>query len=421
VPAVRTDSSFTVTARVRFAPGAVVPPAATAVSQGGPLSSGFALEWVRSSGTQGFWRFSVSPADGANPAYVRARSAGSAVVGTWTHLAGVYDAAAGEVRLYVDGLRVAATAGRVSANVAGNILIGYAVGGSGGTTNFWSGAIDDVHVWTGVRTADEIRDDESTPVTGRETAFAGQLGRFVRNGDDAAVSTAPADRFTTTGPVPPGYHFSAPLGIPAPQGASDTRPAYSCLRGSDEFTSVQADCKGDRVLRVLGPLYIGRPDNVPTLPIYLCRAGSDLFDSNDAGCEGAAYESRLGYAQAYAHLVRSKTLGVPADRTTSTARVPGHEPEVGFGIVALTQVTGTTALYRCENGADQFTTTDSGCEGIGQRPQRVGWIWTAAPPNAQESVELFRCTDGSDRFDTTDRACWGRTFERSLGFVVRQF
>lgn len=101
---VRTDRSFTVSAWVTLTSTAGF---ATAVSQDGFVASGFFLQY---SAADGRWAFSRTNADTANAAATRALSTAAPALNTWTHLSGVYDAEAGQLRLYVNGIRQSATA-----------------------------------------------------------------------------------------------------------------------------------------------------------------------------------------------------------------------------------------------------------------------------------------------------------------------
>src|SRR5205814_1200684 len=71
-----------------------------AVSQDGNRVFGFFLGYVGSSHR---YSFHIIPGDSENLTTVPALSSAAPTVGVWTHLTGVYDAGAGQVRLYVDG------------------------------------------------------------------------------------------------------------------------------------------------------------------------------------------------------------------------------------------------------------------------------------------------------------------------------
>jgi hypothetical protein len=78
---------------------------------------------------------------------------------TWTHLAMTWDSA--ELRLYVDGAEVAtAPATAALAGSAGSVRIG----GNGVASQFFSGLIDEVRIFSDARTPAEISADMNTPV-----------------------------------------------------------------------------------------------------------------------------------------------------------------------------------------------------------------------------------------------------------------
>lgn len=95
--ALQTDRSYSVSAWLRTSKTTNYP---AAVSQEGAQRSSFLLR-VAPDPEQ--WEFAVST-DPASGAHTRVGSgAGSVTLDRWTHLVGVYDAAAGKARLYVDG------------------------------------------------------------------------------------------------------------------------------------------------------------------------------------------------------------------------------------------------------------------------------------------------------------------------------
>ncbi|HEY3003829.1 MAG TPA: LamG domain-containing protein, partial [Kribbellaceae bacterium] len=93
----QTGTSFTVAAWVRVTDGSAYRAIA---SQDGTIKPGFQLQWQAGTGK---WRFVLPTADAYNVTSVIVTSGQSGVVGTWAHVAGVYDSVAGEARLYVDG------------------------------------------------------------------------------------------------------------------------------------------------------------------------------------------------------------------------------------------------------------------------------------------------------------------------------
>ena len=154
-PVVGTDSSFTVAAWVK--PTSLGTLNATAVSQDGSRKSGFYLGY-RVLGGSGYWSFSLPDADTDTASWTHAHSVDPvALDGEWHHLAGVYDAAARKIRLYVDGGLQAETEFTTPWNAGGVFQIGQSLY-LGHAADPWPGGVDDVQVFTGVLTADEIND-----------------------------------------------------------------------------------------------------------------------------------------------------------------------------------------------------------------------------------------------------------------------
>ncbi|MFD9002114.1 LamG domain-containing protein [Streptomyces sp. NPDC059582] len=95
--AVDTSKSFTVSAWVKLNS---LTGNSTFLSQNGTTNNGFQLYY--SSGAQ-VWGFGRHSTDGTTGAVWRAVYGSKATTGQWTHLVGVYDATAKELRLYVNG------------------------------------------------------------------------------------------------------------------------------------------------------------------------------------------------------------------------------------------------------------------------------------------------------------------------------
>jgi len=418
--AVRTDQSFMVSAQVRLDPAAVgTTGTLTAVSQDGPLSSGFTLGYDRA--TKG-WTFALSPADAASPATIAVDSSAlgvRAVPGEWTHLLGLYDVTNGQVKIFVNGTPAGIKNGRATANVAGGVALGRdrRNGQAGG---FWHGAIDDVHAWQGVNEAEGLS-TFYVPVADRRSPFDGQYNRYL------TLSAGSMDHASVPGGAAPYYHFERSLGVFAPADAENTRMLYTCrISGDDVFTSMAEDCDGHERLGQLGQVYREPPEDRPTQAVYRClfvSAGiySDHFDSTDPECEGARTEFLLGYTLPYVHLVRYTSPVHPYDHTSETMLVGAdYLPEQALGRLPMRGGEGRVVVRNCLDGADTFLSTDPACEGKADAGT-VGWIWTSAPDDLA-SRELFRCrARWGEVFESTSSVCGGHTVIKSLGFVAVGF
>ncbi|MEV5548716.1 LamG-like jellyroll fold domain-containing protein [Streptomyces sp. NPDC052309] len=76
--------------------------------------------------------------------------------GRWYHLVGVRDGASNEIRLYVDGEPAATAAGGAAYPSTGALSVGRAQWG-GSNTDFWNGAVDEVHAYDRALTAEEVK------------------------------------------------------------------------------------------------------------------------------------------------------------------------------------------------------------------------------------------------------------------------
>ncbi|WP_160150198.1 LamG-like jellyroll fold domain-containing protein [Nonomuraea solani] len=408
-PVIRTDAGFTVTAWARL--DETGDQWRTILSQDGTQASGFQLRYRADTRK---WSFALAQSDTGDGDMVSVDSSGPARAGEWTHLTGVYDAADARLRLYVNSAFEGSVPMTAKWNATGAFQVGRGKVNGAAATPF-TGVIDDVHAWTGVRTQDQIRDEyRDQPVTRQTNHYGRQLGRFYNLAGHHIV---------TSGQVPPGSHFEFSLGLLAPQGAPDTRVIYSCRSGATDYF-LSPDCGTHTNLGSVGRLYSTPPAGVPTLQVYRCAiSGGGHFASTDPGCEGRTTEFSLGHTRAYTHLIRHVTSGYPYDHASSTARIErNYRPEGNYGTVAMFQLPGTTALMNCRDGLDTFTSADPACEGK-TVVRRLGYIWTAPPqgvPGAPGAVgaELFRCrASWGDLFDSRDRDCEGQELDRSLGFV----
>lgn len=130
-PVIDTSSDYTISAWVRLT-GTGTP--ATVVSQNGTAAGAAALRY---STADGKWAFTVAPADSADQTPVTVESTGPALVGGWTQLAGVYDTAAGQARLYVNGQPQGSAAVAGTFTATGPVEIGRGL----------TGDVDDVRIW----------------------------------------------------------------------------------------------------------------------------------------------------------------------------------------------------------------------------------------------------------------------------------
>ncbi|MET9631809.1 LamG domain-containing protein [Lentzea sp. NPDC006480] len=167
-PAVRTDQSFSVSAWVRqdqaLAPG--LPDAA--VTQEGAVISGFYLGYRQNADSGGKWEFYLPSADAVDrPADEGVWSSAPAQLGTWTHLTGVYDAPAKQIRLYVNGVLAGSGPRTKGFNATGPLLMGRGKWNNN-VGHQWRGGIDEVRAFSRVVSEEEVRG-----IVGRDAVSVG--------------------------------------------------------------------------------------------------------------------------------------------------------------------------------------------------------------------------------------------------------
>ncbi|BCB83924.1 LamG domain-containing protein [Phytohabitans suffuscus] len=146
-PALYTDQSFTMAAWVMLDS---LTGERTLVSQRGAHESGGWLKYSSSAG--GKWRFTVSEEDATTTDMESVTSEVLAEEGVWTHVAGVYDAARSELRIYVNGeKRGTQTIPFTPMASSGPLLVGRTFWHDQ-LVDPWIGAIDDVTVFQGAMT-----------------------------------------------------------------------------------------------------------------------------------------------------------------------------------------------------------------------------------------------------------------------------
>lgn len=149
-PVVHTNQSFSVSAWVYLTERDDY---ATVVSQSGTNRSSFYLQYYPRGDR---WRFVAPASDSSSePAYPAAQDSRPARVGEWTHLTGVYDASARQIRLYVNG-SLAGEAAATLWDAGGPLVLGGALTGTT-ASNFFPRGVDELRVYDKALTESEIR------------------------------------------------------------------------------------------------------------------------------------------------------------------------------------------------------------------------------------------------------------------------
>ncbi|MEV5159088.1 LamG domain-containing protein [Streptomyces sp. NPDC053728] len=150
-----TRSSYTVSAWVRLTDGSRN---RTVLSQDGAHRSPFYLGYEKNEGT---WTFravdSDAPADGTW-SYQRVAAKNPASPGVWTHIAGVYDAPAKELRFYVNG-RLQGSAAYTTAWAADGPMQFGRTFWKDTYTDYVRGSVDEATAWQRALTGGEVADD----------------------------------------------------------------------------------------------------------------------------------------------------------------------------------------------------------------------------------------------------------------------
>ncbi|MFE9675285.1 LamG-like jellyroll fold domain-containing protein [Streptomyces sp. NPDC006259] len=150
-PVVKTGASYTVSAWVR--PNALGSTDQVVLAQGG--TDGFRLLY---DGARGTWALRTATEGG--PGQVTVAAGRPAVPGVWTHLAAMYDAAAGRLRLYVNGRFQAEESAVALVAADGPLEFGRAASTvSAGYAGYFGGSLDEVGVWQRPLTETEIADE----------------------------------------------------------------------------------------------------------------------------------------------------------------------------------------------------------------------------------------------------------------------
>ncbi|MGI5289816.1 LamG-like jellyroll fold domain-containing protein [Nonomuraea polychroma] len=186
-PVVDTTRNFTVTAWARLT---ATTGTATLVTQEGARAGAFALQYSKPDDR---WALTRTGADADAATTARALSAAAPRLNEWTHLAGVYDAAAGTLSLYVNGSLASTVAFTQPWNATGPLTIGRGKV-AGAAAEFWPGDVDDVRVYGRAMFADEVADLVNSAAT-----LVGHWKLDEESGTSAADSSGRATAATLAG------------------------------------------------------------------------------------------------------------------------------------------------------------------------------------------------------------------------------
>ncbi len=394
---VRMDDSFSVAAWAKLDHKNQV---ATVMAQEGVRTHGFMLQYRPQIDR---WVFGAPAQDEDGSPLVYASAPVPVQAGEWVHLAGVYDFAGRQLRLYVNG---------ELAGVKDDVALWKAVGGlvigrgriETKRAEFFPGTLDEVYTYVGMFTEANLKTLSTWPAT-----TAGQLGRYVNLAGERY--SAPSGL-----PIIAGYWMEANLGAPIPAASADTAMLYRCVAGTDLFTSADPLCGGEKVLGEFALVYKRQPANVATVPIYQCANATGRYESTRPECEGGnASTGVLGYTLAYSLL--SRYYGGQGEHwTESISTAPGYRLEGPHGWVPMVAQPGTVALMSCRDKYDQFLSVSATCEGKAVL-RTLGYIWPSAPSGV-DSAALYLCKINEQLFAARESNCSGFTVVSRLGYVL---
>ncbi|MCF6474155.1 LamG domain-containing protein [Nonomuraea sp. MG754425] len=186
-PVIDTSRNFTVTAWARLTGTAAT---ATAVTQEGGRTGAFALQYSKADGR---WALAVTGSDADAAPAVRALSAAAPRLNEWTHLAGVYDSAAGQISLYVNGRLEGTATVAPPWKATGPLTIGRGKA-AGAASDHWPGDVDEVRAYGRAMFADEVADLVNSAAT-----LVGHWKLDEESGTSAADSSGRAGAATLAG------------------------------------------------------------------------------------------------------------------------------------------------------------------------------------------------------------------------------
>lgn len=305
---VNTNQGFTVSAWVNFDEQPTH--SMVVATQPGNIMAGSELYYSPVHG----WVFNQHASDAAGATSVMAKAAtpASVTVGKWTHVAGSYDATLDRLRLYVDGQLVGEKAWSTPWNARRGLRIG-AGSYSGTPGNYFSGAIDDVQIFSR-----QLEDSEVTQLHAKQTVGdPGPPAIAVFPLDEAADATEIVGHGEV---IPATYHGSVTTGVPGVAGKAahfDGTTGYGKIGETSaphvntfrSFT-VSAWAKLDSLSAQSGVVALQAGKERPGMELYYSAAAQQwafaqyTADSADAGITRVTQPAGAkAHAGEWAHLV----------------------------------------------------------------------------------------------------------------------
>ncbi|MBM0237169.1 VCBS repeat-containing protein [Micromonospora sp. ATA32] len=271
-PLVDTERSLTFAAWVNLGAAGVK---GRILGQDGDRQNAFELRYHETNQ----WKFVMKSGDIDNPTGDQVATATAVpALNTWTHLAGVFDAKAATMTLYVNGVADGTKTGVAAWATDGPFTVGCGLW-NGGCTNYFNGKISDVQVYQKALTATEvsqikagtapaadaqvIRTSQVVDQDGLPTSITDENGNTTYQGYDeegrVVKSTAPAATVEQAGQLPALANAVSWAGYNTFDEATDSRDA----NGNWSVTGYDA---AGRVVSQKDPAYTPPGSSVPIVP-----------------------------------------------------------------------------------------------------------------------------------------------------------
>ncbi len=114
-------------------------------------------------------------------------------------------------------------------------------------------------------------------------------------------NSSSSEHMSTTNTPSSGYAFDASLGYLIPSHLPSTQALYSCIKGTDEFSSLDQNCEGATTYEgIIGYVYNAIPQNASVSQLERCvTTAGEKYDVaiaiGSADCNGASVDKQLGY------------------------------------------------------------------------------------------------------------------------------
>ncbi|WJK43714.1 polymorphic toxin-type HINT domain-containing protein [Solwaraspora sp. WMMA2056] len=352
-PAIDTGRSFTVTGWLYLADNGAL---RKAISAPGDQQDAFDLTYDQPTNR---WRFRTIGVDVTNPTSTTVRSTSTPAVNTWTHLAGVYDAAAGTMTLYVNGTAQGSSAVARPFTARGPLVIG-AGKWNGLRDNYWPGEISDVQAYQKALTPAEVAAVHGGTAPAADAHVVRESYRVDDNGEVVAVTDANShttyvtydedgNAVKTTAPAAYAQSVDSPSPVLANAvswvGYNTFGEVTDTLDPSGNWSVTSYDADGRAVGEQL-PAYTPPGSTTPITP--------EITHSYDASGQLASVTDPFGETTEYTYdqLGRLTKVVTPNDGTTR------YTYNLAGDLLSTTDPTGAVATSTYDYLGRQVTSTD---------------------------------------------------------------